>query len=159
VRGQSEIERTARKVKRLSAAVWILSILLCATLLVSLVVVHSLSDLSNGFHRLQPVEQVQSASVIALARWEKSDSTLKCVISEILKQAPNTAFYYKVGDEFRQGNQRTREGTDYGDGQVLFFTGSPARLEYIAAFRDDRIGAMGDMRISHLREFIQASTQ
>ena len=81
------------------------------------------------------------------------------VVSEILKQAPDTTFYYKVGDEFRPGNQRVSGNADYGDGQVLFFTGSPATLESAVAYRGDRITAMGDMRISDLREFVQKTTQ
>jgi hypothetical protein len=118
-----------RKVKRLSAAVWILAILFCGTLLVSFMIVRSLSVVRGDFDRLSPEQRVQSSSVIALSKWQRSGSTLKCVIWEILKQTPNTVFYYKVGDEFRRGNQRVAENTDFGDGEVLFFTGSPARLE------------------------------
>jgi len=146
-----------RKIKRLSAAVWILAILLCATLLVSFVVLRSLSVVRSEFDRLSPEQRVQFASVIALAKWQRSGSTLKCVISEIVKQTPNTVFYYKVGDEFRAGNQRATENADFGDGEILFFTGSPARLELITAYRDDRITGLGDMPISTLREIVRIS--
>jgi hypothetical protein len=146
-----------RKVKRLSTAVRILAILLGVTVLVSFVVLRSMSTARNEFNRLSPEQRVQSASVIALAKWQKSDATLKCVISEILKQTPGTAFYYKVGDEVRAGNQRATEKADFGDGQVLFFTGSPARLELASAYRDDRITGLGDMPISALREIIRTS--
>jgi hypothetical protein len=146
-----------RKVKRLSVAVWILAILLCGTLLVSFVIVRSLSIARSEFDRLPPEQRVQSASVIALAKWQRSGSTLRCVISEILKQRPDTVFYYKVGDEFRAGNQRATENADFGDGEVLFFTGSPARLELATAYRDDRITGLGDMPISTLREIIRTS--
>jgi hypothetical protein len=117
------------------------------------------STATSEFSHLSPEKQVQSSTVIALATYEKSDSTLKCVISEILKHVPDTAFYYKVGDEFRPGSHRTSEGTDYGDGQVLFFTGSPARLEIAVAVHGDRISGMGDMPVSMLRELIRSSTQ
>ena len=109
-------DRATRKIKRLSVAVWILAILLCGTLLVSFVVFRTVSTAMSEFSHLSPEKQVQSSTVIALATYEKSDSTLKCVISEILKHTPDTAFYYKVGDEFRPGSHRTSEGTDYGDG-------------------------------------------
>ena len=151
-------DRATRKIKRLSVAVWILAILLCGTLLVSFVVFRTVSTAMSEFSHLSPEKQVQSSTVIALATYEKSDSTLKCVISEILKHAPDTA-YYKVGDEFRSGSHRTSEGTDYGDGQVLFFTGSPARLEIAVAVHGDRISDMGDMPVSMLRELIRSSTQ
>jgi hypothetical protein len=150
-------DATQRKVKRLSAAVWILAILLCITLLVSFVLVYSLSVTRSEFDRLSPEERVQSASVIALGKWQKSGSTLRCVISEILKQTPDTKFYYKVGDEFRAGNQHSTENADFGDGEILFFTGSPARLELISAYRGDRITGLGDMPISTLREIVRSS--
>ena len=148
---------TQRKIKRLFIAVWILAILLCFTLLVSFVLVRSLSIARSEFDRLSPEERVHAASVIALAKWQRSGSTLRCVISEIIKQTPDTKFYYKVGDEFSRGNQRATENADFGDGEILFFTGSPARLEETVAYRGDRITGLGDMPISVLREIIRTS--
>jgi hypothetical protein len=156
---QAATDHAARKVKRLSVAVWILAVLLCATLLVSLVVLRAVSVETSHFHELSPEKQVQNSTVIALATYQKSGATLKCVISEILKHSPDTAFYYKVGDEFRPGGHPITEGTDYGEGQVLFFTGSPARLEVAVAVHGERISGMGDMPVSMLRELIGRSTQ
>ena len=143
------------RAKRLSVAVWILAILLCSTLLLSFVVIRALSD---GFSRLSSTEQIRSASVIAFADWHKSGSTLQCIISEIVKKTPDTAFYYKVGDEVRRGNQRLSEGADYGDGQVLFFTGSPATFQSAVTYRNGRITAMGDMPIPEFREVARRSS-
>jgi hypothetical protein len=148
---------TQRKITRLCAAVWILAILLCVTLLASFVVIRSLSVSGSKFDHLSPEQRVQAASVIALTRWERSGSSLRCVITEILKQGANTAFYYKVGDELHSHQQKVRDNTDYGDGEILFFAGSPARLEETAAYRGDRITALGDMPIGTLREIIAAS--
>ena len=156
---EAATDRATRKIKRLSVAVWILAILLCGTLLVSYVVLRSVSTAVSEFSHLSPAKQVQNSTVIALATYQKSGSTLKCVISEILKHAPHTEFYYKVGDEFRTGNHSATDGADYGDGQVLFFSGSPARLEIAVAVHGDRISGMGDMPISMLRELIRSSTQ
>jgi hypothetical protein len=153
----STLDPMQRKMKRLSIAVWILAILLCVTLLVSFVLVYSLSITRGEFDRLSPEQRVQAATVIALAKYQRSGSTLRCVISEILKQTPDTKFYYKVGDEFRAGNQRATENADFGDGEILFFTGSPARLELITAYRGDRITGLGDMPISTLREILRTS--
>jgi hypothetical protein len=153
----STLDPTLRKAKRLSAAVWILAILLSLTLFVSFVLIRSVSVTRSEFDRLSPEERVHAASVIALAKYQRSGSTLRCVISEIVKQTPGTKFYYKVGDEFRAGNQRATENTDFGDGEILFFTGSPARLELITAYRADRITGLGDMPISLLREIIRTS--
>src|SRR5581483_5407218 len=141
-----------RKITRLRRAIWILSLILCVTVALSFVIVHALSRAYSEFNRLSPEERVKAASVIALGKYQKTGSTLKCIISEILKQDPNTKFYYKVGDEFPFGNQHFRENTDFGDGEILFFTGSPARLELATAYRGDRITGLGDMPLSSLRE-------
>jgi hypothetical protein len=147
-------DATERKIKRLSMAVWILAILLCITVLVSFAVIRSLSVIRSDFERRSPESRIQSASVIALAKWERSDSTLRCVVTEILKQAPDTAFQYKVGDEISTLNRRVSGNADYGDGQVLFFTGSPAQLEEATVYRGDRITGLGDISITNLREII-----
>ncbi len=154
----SEVMLAEHRTKRLSVAVWILAILLCASLLLSFVVIRALSTAPSGFSRLSSVEQIRSASVIAFADWHKSGSTLRCIISEIVKKAPDTAFYYKVGDEFRRGTQRLSKGADYGDGQVVFFTGSPATFQSAVAYRNGRITAMGDMPIAEFRDVARRSS-
>jgi hypothetical protein len=146
------------RAKRLSVAVWILAILLCSTLLLSFVVIRALSTAPSGFSRLSSVEQIRGASVIAFADWHKSGSTLQCMISEIVKKTPGTTFYYKVGDEVRRGNQRLSEAADYGDGQVLFFTGSPATFQSAVTYRNGHITAMGDMPISEFRDVARKSS-
>src|SRR4029453_584515 len=106
-------DATQRKIKPLSLAVWLLAILLCITVLVSFAVMRSSSVIRSDIERRSPESRVQSASVIALSKWERSDSTLRCVVTEILKQAPDTGFHYKVGDEISTLNQRVRGNADY----------------------------------------------
>lgn len=53
--------------------------------------------------------------------------------------APNTAFYYRVGDEFRRGSEQIRDNTDYGNGQILFFVGSPAEHCESVAMRSNSV--------------------
>jgi hypothetical protein len=116
-------------------------------------------DEFNSFHDWPVEKQVQAASIIAITKWQKSDSRLKCIITEILKQAPNTTFYYKVGDEYVPGSNQIEDDTIYGDGQVMFFTGSPATFRYSTTYSNDRISGMGDMPITELRDLIRDSKQ
>lgn len=176
-------DKTARAIRRLTIAVWILAIMAAANLVVSLVALFSPALLAsrfmaalpekmvesekstleeyNSFHDWPVERQIQAASVIAIGKWEKSGSNMKCIITEILKQAPNTKFYYKVGDEYRNASRWMREDkpdqTDWGDGQILFFTGSPASFRFSSGVRGDRLSGMGEMPIAELRELIRKS--
>jgi hypothetical protein len=174
-------DRLERSVNRLSIAIWVLIILVAANLVIALLALFSPALLTkrtmaalpeqfasseslrpdeyNSFHDWPVEKQIASASVIAIARWQKSDSTLKCFISEIVKQTPNTTFYYKVGDEFRQSNRRLENNTSYGDGEIMFFTGSPASFRFSTTLKDDRIIGMDDMPLTELRELIRKSKQ
>ena len=171
----------ARSINRLTTAVWALAIITAAQLAFSILALLFPSFVTQRWLRTAPHEfgssenvsleqynnfgdwpvekRIQAASVIAIGRYQKSDSTLKCIISEVLKQKSDAAFYYKVGDEFPHGNQHIRENTTYGDGQILFFTGSPATFRFSCSFTGDRIGGLGDMPLSQLRELIQKSKQ
>ena len=111
----------------------------------------------SDFDRRIVESTVQSASVIALAKWERSRCTLRCVVTDILKQAPGSAFYYKVGDEISDLDEQVTSKLNYGDGQVLFYTGSPARLEQTATYCGDRIAGLGGIPISNLREIVDRS--
>ena len=171
---------TARSLRRLSIAVWVLAIILALNLVVSILALVSPAFLSkrimeivpdmssaerssamdyNSFHDWPIEKQIESSSIIALAKWEKSESAWKCIITEILKQKPNTKFYYRVGDEYRLGSRPVRDDTDYGDGQILFFTGSPASFRFSTSFKGDRLVGLGEMPISELRELIRKSGQ
>lgn len=106
-----------------------------------------------------PEKKVRAASVIALARFEKSGTTLRCVITEILKHAPNATFSYRVGDEFRNGNVQIRDDTDHGDGEILFFVGSPAEHCASVAYSGDRLRSTREMPITQLRDMIRDAAQ
>jgi hypothetical protein len=178
---QSSPDQTRRSIRRLSVAVWVLAIVAFANLAVSVWVLFSPALLAtrimaalpqklmppseqekieefNSFHDWPPEKQIQTASVIAIGRWEKSGSTLKCIITEILKQGPNTKFYYKIGDEYRLGSRPVRDdNTDYGEEEIMFFTGSPASFRFAMSFKGDRLTGMGDMPIAELRDLIRKS--
>ena len=107
------------------------------------------------FYELPIEKQIDAASVIALAKYQKDGDRMKCVITEILKQAPNTKFYYNIGDEYRQCSHYSKPGEDRGDGQIMFFVGNPAEFRYSSSFRGDRLTGMGDMPFDLLRKQIK----
>lgn len=106
----------------------------------------------EGFHDWPLQKRIDAASVVAIARFEKRGDRLKAVITEVLKKSAQTDFYYKVGDEYVEGGRQIEPNTKYGDGMIVFFVGSPARMKYAMSFHGDRVGGLGDMPLEALRE-------
>ena len=170
-------DQITRSLRRLTIAVWILAIVILLNLVVSLfaalfppAIMKRLTALSPefqtteessyaGFHDWPLEKQIAAATVIAIGRWKQEDGQLKCIIAEVLKHQKDTAFYYKVGDEYQRGSHAVTPGTDYGDGQIMFFTGSPATFRYSTSFSRERASGMGDMPLEKLREMIKTSPQ
>ncbi len=110
-------------------------------------------DDETPFHELSIDEQIDEASVIALTKHESSgDGKTKSVIAEILKKDPDTEFYYNVGDEYPPASFYPEENVRYGDGQVIFFVGSPAMMKVTMSFSRERISGLGDMPLELFRE-------
>jgi hypothetical protein len=112
----------------------------------------------QSFHDNPLDKQIQAASVIAVAKYEKEGDRLKCMIGEILKQAPDTEFYYKVGDEYEMCGRVPKGTESYGDGQVMFFVGNPAEFRYSTSYSGNRMGR-GDIPLDVLRQKIKAASR
>lgn len=105
------------------------------------------------FYELPIEQQIERASMIAVARFEEGeDGKMRAIITEILKKSPGTVSYYDVGDEHPRSSYYKGSDRYYGDGVVMFFTGSPATMSLSMGFNGDRIGGLGDMPLSLLRE-------
>lgn len=105
------------------------------------------------FHELKLEEQIKAASVIALARYERSsDGKMKAIIKEFLKKEPNVTIYYNIGDEYPDASYYPKENVSYGDGVIIFLTGSPARMAMSMTYSGDRIRGLGDLPVELLRK-------
>lgn len=105
------------------------------------------------FHELDLEEQIKEASVIALAKYEPSpDGKMKAIIKEFLKKDSDVTIYYNVGDEYQSSSYYSKDNTVYGDGLIIFFTGSPATMKRSMSYSGDRIRGLGDLPIELLRE-------
>jgi hypothetical protein len=107
-------------------------------------------------HDLPPEQMVARSSVILLTSYEKDGDRFKAVVTEILKQKPGTRLYYSVGDEMAMLSYAPKTNETCGDGQVVFMAGSPASMRSSYSFREGRIGGMGDLPLTKLREMIAA---
>lgn len=108
---------------------------------------------TRPFHELSIDEQIEAASVIAVARFEPAeDGRMKAVLTELLKKNEGTRFHYDIGDEYSHASYYPNERRPaYGDGVVIFFEGSPAMMRSSMSYSGDRIGALGDMPLKVLR--------
>ena len=105
------------------------------------------------FHELTLEQQIELSSVIALAEYTQSeDGQMKAIITEFLKKDPGTVIYYSVGDEHSISSYYPKEGSNHGDGIVIFFVGSPAPMQMSMTYSGDRIRGLGDMPLKLLKQ-------
>ena len=105
------------------------------------------------FYEMTLEEQIQHASVIAVASYEDSpEGEQKVIIREFLKKDPGVIIHYDIGDEYRFFGSLSREDAHAGDGMVIFFTGSPASFRMSSTFTGERIHGLGDLPLALLRE-------
>jgi hypothetical protein len=90
--------------------------------------------------------------VILRTEWKPQDGFYRAVIAEIIKPHQNqSALPFTLGDEY--GNERypIREGTDYGDGEIQFFTGSPPEWQYSSVTRGAKLSGLADAPLDRIR--------
>ena len=117
------------------------------------------SALPSGapFRELDLDEQIRKSSVIALAVFEpSSDGRMKAVIKEFLKKESGVTVYYDLGDEHAPSSHFPEASTDYGDGVIIFFTGSPAVMQMSMSYSGDRIRGLADMPLELFRQQCRA---
>lgn len=169
-------QATVRALRRLAIAVWALVLVVAVSAVVPMMAylpwLMSMWSHSEGpgaarssassllttphekFHELPIEKQIAAASVIAIAKYQKDGEKLKCVVSEVLKRSPDTAFYFKVGDEFPDCSRYPRPDVSYGEGMVMFFVGNPAQMRYSTSIYENRLIGVGDMPVDLLRRKI-----
>lgn len=107
------------------------------------------------FHEMPPEEMVARSSVILLTTYEDNGKRNKAIVAEILKQDPDVRLFYSVGDEYPTLSFDKEKGVSCGEGQVVFLVGSPASMRASYGFTSGRIGGLGDMPLTMLREMVK----
>lgn len=121
--------------------------------------VFGLDQEEEPFYMLPVAAQIDRASVIVLLRYEPTpDGRMKAVVQEILKQDVDATFHHSVGDEHHSSSYYPQEGTERGDGAILFFTGSRPLERLSVSFHGDRIHGLGGMPLELFRKKCTEST-
>ena len=110
-------------------------------------------DAGPPFHELPLEDQIKQSSVIVLVSYEAAaDGSMKAVIKEFLKKDPGITFFYNTGDEYPAANFSPQKNISYGDGAVLFFTGSPAAMKLSISYSGNRIQGLDNLAYELFRE-------
>lgn len=109
----------------------------------------------ESLHDLPPEQMVAKASVILLTSYEDVGDRYKAVVAEVLKQDPGVELYYSVGDEFQTLSFAKEKGVTCGEGQVVFMAGNPASMRSSYGITNGRIGGLGDIPLTTLREMVK----
>jgi hypothetical protein len=100
-----------------------------------------------------PLDQlVARSTVVLLTSYQDDGDRWKAVVAEIVKQAPGVELNYSVGDEFPTLSFAKQKGVSCGEGSVVFMVGNPASMRHSYSFDRGRIGGLGDITVSKLRE-------
>jgi hypothetical protein len=116
---------------------------------------YSSKDEFAGFHDWPIEKKIRSASVIAITTYKKEGGMLKSIVTSIPKLSQSMTFDYKVGDEYTPESRYPRENTQYGDGAIIFFTGSPPMMRLSYSYSDGRVSGAGDIPVEKLSELIK----
>ncbi len=106
------------------------------------------------FHSLPLEEKISRSRAILVTKHEKEGDRLKAVVTEILKR-PDAGFHYAVGDEFGDLSRPVEGDADYGEGDVVFFSGSANDERESMTYRRGRISALSDMSLDVLRAIVR----
>lgn len=109
----------------------------------------------ESLHDLPADQMVAKASVILLTSYEDVGDRYKAVVAEILKRDPGVELSYSVGTEFPHLSFAKERGQTCGEGNVVFLTGNPATMNTSYGFTNGRIGGLGDISITTLREMVK----
>ncbi len=142
-----------RSNRRLRAAVWILSIVVLAGF------VWQYTSKSLFFYSPEndPDTLVKVSSAIVYSDNKVINGELHSEIREILLLRPGVTFDHKVGEAYPLPLQAHDTAVHHGDGQLVFFTGSPANFKESVTVYDGRVTAFDDMPLDTLRAKILTS--
>jgi hypothetical protein len=164
----TEITILSRRLRNLARAVIVLGIISLISLAVSiatLLCTHGTArwpgtlTSSRALGMEDVTQQLRIASVVALTKWTKQNADDKAVLIEILKKRPAVNFSYQINDAVREANRPMRDGVDYGEGELLFFTGTPLRLSYSVAYADGKLRDNDRTSLEAVREVLRNSPE
>ncbi|WP_448254120.1 hypothetical protein [Ottowia oryzae] len=113
----------------------------------------------NGFDEWPTERKVAEASAIIVTQQQGEGKDARDVIAEVIKHAPGVEFHYQTGDVYDFGWRRSERAGALAEAvtprhQIVFFVGSPARMNYAVSYDADsgRCSSLGGIQVEQLRE-------
>ena len=117
-------------------------------------------DTAMPFYELPIEHKVHRATLILVTTYQPEGDRMKSVVSEVLKRDASATQKYEVGTEYAMGSHYPRPNRSYGAGAIVFFTGNSSMMQSSVSYDSSgRIGGLGDMPLTKLRELVAADAQ
>ena len=164
----SQLVQISKRVRSLTIAVWVLvliTVLQASAWLVPLLAhnfvagkVLSLPQEAFGsWEGLTLEEKIKRSSIIVLTENKTEGGKIRAIVKEVRKLKPDAVFHYEIGDEYGPQSLTPKADTSYGDGSVVFLSGSPATMQESYAVYGGSITGLDEMPVSKFFEIVEKS--
>lgn len=169
----AQLDGMAKSIRSLTVAVWFLAAVNLALLVLVGVAYVLPSRLKNpagdgagaeassssfeSWEGLPFEEKVKRSTVVLITENRREGGLIRAYIKEELKRKPGTVFQYGVGTEYPALSVVPKENTSYGDGSLVFLSGSPASNQSSVSIFGGYVPALENMSLERVRQVVAAS--
>ncbi len=164
----SHLVQIAKSVRSLTIAVWVLvliTVLQASAWLVPLLapefvagkVLSLPQETLESWEGLTLEEKIKRSSIIVITENNADGGKIRAIVKEVRKLKPDVVFHYEIGDEYGPMSVTPKADTTYGDGAVVFLSGSPATMQESYAVYGGSITGLDEMPVSKLLKMVEKS--
>lgn len=165
-----QLERIAKYIKWLTIAVWclvVLNIIQVSAWMIPYLAPNffqrhltaagkSPKNVLENWQGLSLKDKVKRATVVLVTENQQKQGRIRAIVKEILKKAPNTSFYYNVGDEYGPASiLQPKADTRYGDGSLVLLSGSSAIYQESYPIYGGSIPGLNEMPLSKVKKIVK----
>jgi len=107
------------------------------------------------WNEMDDVQQIKSASAIAVIQYKDSKNGLKEAYIESIYTKKGVIIQYSVGDRYPRGDHQSQAGYGTPSGAVAFFIGSPADNVSLSYLYNGKARGLGNMPLKAVIEIFK----
>lgn len=100
-------------------------------------------------------EKIRLSSLIFLTKHEIRNGGVRNIIIEILKQTKFSEGKYRVGDYFHRLDSDLVSNMDYGEGEIVFFSGPGVEFARSVSYSNNALRTDNGMSLDEFRELVR----